>query len=159
MLTIDSGHYDLLYKIEDIAQMTIHTLSSPEIRLVSNASNFLASATSAYSHTADLGALYDIPGFTMSMSKYLGGLPYDPSSESIPSPQHNTVSTATSTKDSLSPSSQATSPPSGEPRIAEQNPQPMGRKWVCTESQLAFDFYQEQIRTKAQPQPSNFARE
>ncbi|KAL2037943.1 hypothetical protein N7G274_009418 [Stereocaulon virgatum] len=153
------GHYDLLYKTEDIAQMAIPTLSNLEIRLVSNAPNFLASATSAYSHTADLDALYDIPGFTMSMPQSFGGLPYAPPSESIPSPPQNTVSTATSTKEGLSPSSQATSPPSTEPRIAEQTPQPMERKFVCTESQLAFDFYQEQIRTKAEPQPSNFARE
>ena len=159
VLIIDSGHYDLLYKTEDIAQMAIPTLSNPEIRLVSNAPNFLASATSAYSHTADLDALYDIPGFTMSMPQSFGGRPYDPPSESIPSPPQNTVSTATSTKEGFSPSSQATSPPSTEPRIIEQNPQPMERKFVCTESQLAFDFYQEQIRTKAEPQPSNFARE
>ena len=159
MLIVDSGHYDLLYKAEDIAQMAIPALSNPEIQLVSNAPTFRATATTAYSQTADLDVLRDIPGFTMGMPQSFGGLPYHHPSESLPSPPQNTISPATSTKEGLSPSSQATSPPSTEQRPAEPKPRPMERRFLYTSEQLDFDLHQAKARASTEPQPTNFTRE
>ncbi|KAK3172527.1 hypothetical protein OEA41_005849, partial [Lepraria neglecta] len=153
------GHYDLLYKAEDIAQMAIPALSNPEIQFVSNAPTFLASATAtAYSQTADLDVLRDIPGFTMGMPPSFGDLPYHPPSESLPSPPQNTISPATSTKEGLSPSSQATSPASTEQRPAEPKPQPMERRFLYTSEQLDFDLHQAKARASTEPQTTNFTR-
>ena len=60
-----SGHYDLLYKAEDIVQMSVPALANPEIRLLSDNPSFLASLSIPLSHNADLDPLLDIPGFSM----------------------------------------------------------------------------------------------
>lgn len=159
MLIFDSGHYDLLYKAEDIAQMAIPALSNPEIQLVSNTPTFSASATTAYSQTTDLDVLGDIPGFTMGMPQSFGCLPYHPPSESLRSSPQKTISPATSTKEGLSPSSQATSPASTEQRPPEPKPQPMERRFLYTNEQLDFDLHHAKARASTEPQPTNFTRE
>lgn len=63
---ISRGHYDLLYKTEDVAEMSRHSLSNPEIRLVS-APQIAFSNNRPYAHTGDLDILADIPGFSSSM--------------------------------------------------------------------------------------------
>lgn len=69
------GHYDLLYKTEDVAEMSRHTLSHPEIRLVS-APQIAVSNHAQFSHIGDMDILADIPGFSSSMFQ----MPFTPTS-------------------------------------------------------------------------------
>lgn len=74
-LTCTRGHYDLLYKTEDVAEMSRHTLSNPEIRLAS-APTIAVANNAHYSHIGDLDILTDIPGFSSSMFQ----MPFTPTS-------------------------------------------------------------------------------
>ena len=65
-LICSRGHYDLLYKAEDVAEMSRHAMSNPEIRLVS-APQIPISRTAHFPHDVDLDMLADIPGFSSSM--------------------------------------------------------------------------------------------
>ena len=47
--------------------MSRHTLSNPEIRLVSSSPQIAVSSNTHYSHTGNLDILADIPGFSSSM--------------------------------------------------------------------------------------------
>ncbi|KAL9068225.1 MAG: hypothetical protein Q9161_006358 [Pseudevernia consocians] len=69
------GHYDLLYKTEDVAEMSRHTLSNPQIRLVSNPQITLSN-NPQFSHTGNLEILTAIPGFSSGPFQ----LPFTPTS-------------------------------------------------------------------------------
>ncbi|KAL6713587.1 hypothetical protein ACLMJK_009052 [Lecanora helva] len=93
------GHYDLLYKSEDVTEMAIGASRNPEVRLVSEP-QMDTFATFDFSPTADFGAyMADLPGFTLgtplpSFSSSLYQTPTQTCSmPSIPSP----ITTATST--------------------------------------------------------------
>ena len=176
MLKVDRGHYDLLYKASDIAEMARPALSNPEIRLLSNQPTFLATANAAYSHTADLDALFDLPGFTMGMAPSFSTLPYHPP-QSEPSPPQKTLSPTTSIKEGLSPvglspvghspTSQATSSSSpADQRPADQRPaepktQPVGARFVFSQTQFDFDFdhLETSKGTSAERETANLVRE
>ena len=65
-LICSRGHYDLLYKAEDVAEMSRHNMSNPEIRLVS-APQIGISNNAQFSHNDNLDILTDIPGFSSGM--------------------------------------------------------------------------------------------
>ena len=91
-LICSRGHYDLLYKTEDIVEMSRHALSNPVIRLVS-APQISVSANAQFPHDENLDILTDIPGFSS------GGfpMPYTPTSaepyQSNPTPRTMTPAT------------------------------------------------------------------
>ena len=66
VLICSRGHYDLLYKAEDVAEMSRHAMSNPEIRLVS-APQIPISRNAHFPHDLNLEMLADIPGFSSSM--------------------------------------------------------------------------------------------
>ena len=66
-LICSRGHYDLLYKTEDVEEMSRHALSNPEIRHVSTPSIALSNHHTRYSQIDNLELLSDIPGFSSSM--------------------------------------------------------------------------------------------
>jgi len=120
------GHYDLLYKSEDITDMAIESLRNLEVRLVSEPI-YDSFGNIDFSRSEDFGAyLSDIPGFTLCTpaTTFSSELYSNPSqslpTQSIPSPT-NTVSTklaqitlAPAVAESRTRSSQSTSPPSSE---------------------------------------------
>ncbi|KAK4697893.1 hypothetical protein P7C71_g256, partial [Lecanoromycetidae sp. Uapishka_2] len=57
------GHYDLLYKTEDIVEMSIPALASPEIRLVSDQPTLLAPDNFMYPY--DVDPLICLPGYSL----------------------------------------------------------------------------------------------
>lgn len=79
-----------MYKTEDVVEMSRHTLSHPEIRLVSTSPQIAVSNNNArYSHIGDLDILADIPGFSSSMFQ----VPFTPTSTE---PYQSTPRTMTS---------------------------------------------------------------
>ena len=74
-LICSRGHYDLLYKTEDVAEMSRHDMSNPEIRLVS-APQIAISNNAHFPHDENLDILTDIPGF----SSNIFPMPYTPTS-------------------------------------------------------------------------------
>jgi len=81
-----SGHYDLLYKTEDVVEMSIPALANPEIRLVSNNPAFLASENMSFSHNLDLDPMLDIPGFSLGFATSASSAPtpYKSPKEAVP---------------------------------------------------------------------------
>ena len=65
-LMCSRGHYDLLYKAEDVVEMSRHFMSNPEIRLVSAPQ--IALSKQALLHEGNMDYLTDIPGFTFGMN-------------------------------------------------------------------------------------------
>ena len=106
-----SGHYDLLYKTEDIVEMSIPALANPEIRLVSNNPVFLASENMSFSHNLDLDPMLDIPGFSLGFApSAFAPIPYESPKEALPAQKPLTPAP----KKEVSPpiASQQPSPPS-----------------------------------------------
>ena len=76
--------------------MARHTLSNPEIRLVSSAPQIPVSTHTPYSHIGNLDILTDIPGFSSSMFQ----MPFTPTSAE---PYQSKVETFPSTPRTMSP--------------------------------------------------------
>ena len=128
------GHYDLLYKTEDIVEMSRHVLSNPEIRLVS-APQISVSANPQFPHDENLDLLTDIPGFSSGMFP----MPYTPPStepykskvETFPTPRTMTPATPIyppyqSKVENFSSTPRTTTPatpvyPSGDPAVKEEH--------------------------------------
>lgn len=89
------GHYDLLYKTEDVAEMSRHTLSNPEIRLVSPP-QIAVSNNAPFTHIGNMEILADIPGFSSSMFH----MPFTPTSTE---PYQSKVETFSSTPRTMTP--------------------------------------------------------
>ncbi len=130
MLTQDSGHYDLLYKSEDITQMAIGTLANQEVRLLSNP--VYDQFERAFSHSDDIGDyLLDIPGFghcvpvtTFPSKPYQCPQDLSPTLRTLSPPMNihtNLAQTSLSpaARESHSPASKSTSPPSSEKAVVE----------------------------------------
>ena len=78
-LTCSRGHYDLLYKTEDVVEMSRHFMSNPETRLVSTPQ--IALSKQPLLHDGNMEYLTDIPGFSFCMNH----IPFTPTSaESYP---------------------------------------------------------------------------
>ena len=92
MLICSRGHYDLLYKTEDV---TDYSMLNPEIRLVSDPQIALSS-TACFHHDENMDILTDIPGFSSSMIH----LPYTPTSTE---PYQSKVETFVSTPRTMTP--------------------------------------------------------
>lgn len=88
----------MLYKSEDVAEMSRHTLSNPEIRLVS-AAQIAVSRNPHFSHSVIPDILADIPGFSSSMSQ----LPFTPTSTESYQSKVETFSSAPCTMAPLTP--------------------------------------------------------
>ena len=145
-----SGHYDLLYKAEDIAQMSIAALANPEVRFLSDYPAFAASEATAFSYTADLGLLADIPGFSMGIAPTYSSLPYhQPKSE--PSPPKTRLSP--SMKESLSPASPGTS------RTSPTRSEPENFRVSIEQLEYNYEFIKDRKSLSAEPERTNSARE
>ena len=98
-----SGHYDMLYKSEDVHEMLpmpISALQNPEVRLVSEPMIEQTFGTCAFSPTDDIGAyLTDIPGFTLGtpMPSFSSNL-YQTPTQTSPMPSVSSPTTTVSTQ-------------------------------------------------------------
>ncbi|MCJ1459299.1 hypothetical protein MMC28_009676 [Mycoblastus sanguinarius] len=141
------GHYDLLYKAEDISDMSISSLSNPEIRLVSNPT-IISSENPAYSWDMETSEdMWEaIPGFSY------GGMPFAEEhfkSEPI-SPIKGALSLAATGQDTLSLAATAESPltvQAASPRLIE--PSRVDGPFRITPKQQEFDEMQ---RSSVQPE-------
>ena len=101
-----SGHYDLLYKSEDIFRLSIAPMANPRVHLLTRVPSFSASDTAAYSYGMDaIGLLAEcLPGYTMGIAPTYTNLPYH-QPQPVPSPPKTRLSPTTTTG-SMSPASQ-----------------------------------------------------
>ena len=90
------GHYDLLYKTEDVAEMSRHTLSNPEIRLLVSDPQIALSSNPQFPHEGNMEFLADIPGLTSSMPL----MPFSPTSTE---PYQSKVETFSSSSRTITP--------------------------------------------------------
>lgn len=58
----------MLYKTEDIVEMSIPALTNPEVRRVSNQPAFTVSDNFSLSHNANIDPLMDLPGYSLCFS-------------------------------------------------------------------------------------------